>query len=222
MAPTCLSGSRGFIAPRFLWRRQPEPRDRKRRGVSCIGRSVHTDSMDKADIRARMRARRKLLHQPDTIAAISACAGALPAGGIVALYRSIGAEVPTDGLAAVLLACEVTLCLPVVVSRDEAMVFRLWMPGDPLEEDQAGCPAPLDLAGTVTPDLVVTPLVAFDARGYRLGQGGGFYDRTFAVLPDAVRVGLAFAGQEVDQLPAEAHDIRLHGVLTENGYRAFP
>jgi 5-formyltetrahydrofolate cyclo-ligase len=77
------------------------------------------------------------------------------------------------------------------------------------------------LAGTVTPDLIVTPLLAFDRRGGRLGQGGGYYDRTFAALPEAVRIGFAYAGQQVDRLPIEAHDIRLHGVLTETGYRAF-
>ncbi|WP_312820964.1 5-formyltetrahydrofolate cyclo-ligase [Brevundimonas sp.] len=177
--------------------------------------------MDKADIRARMRAQRKLLNTPDAVEAIVPHAADLPSGDVVALYRSIGAEVPTDNLAEALLAQGRTLCLPVVTSREEAMVFRHWSPGDPLEDDLAGCPAPLDLASTVTPDLVITPLVAFDAAGYRLGQGGGYYDRTFAALPDAVRVGLAFAGQQVETLPVEAHDIRLHGVLTENGYRAF-
>lgn len=51
---------------------------------------------------------------------------------------------------------------------------------------------------------------------------GGYYDRTFAMLPDARRVGFAYAGQAVDRLDLEPHDIRLHGVLTETGYRAFP
>ncbi len=216
MAPTCLSGSRGFIAPRFLWRRQPKT-------PSCsAGRGfVFHSAMDKADIRTRMRAERKLLNQPERVAEIVARALSLPAGEVVALYSAIGAEVPTDDLATALLAQGRTLCLPVVTSRDQPMEFRLWSPGDPLEDDEAGCPAPLDLASTIVPDLVITPLVAFDARGYRLGQGGGYYDRTFEVLTEAVRVGLAFAGQEVDALPVEAHDIRLHGVLTENGYRAL-
>lgn len=74
----------------------------------------------------------------------------------------------------------------------------------------------------VTPDLILTPLLAFDGAGGRLGQGGGYYDRTFAALPEAIRIGLAFAGQEVDHLALEPHDIRLHGVLTESDYRAFP
>ncbi len=102
------------------------------------------------------------------------------------------------------------------------MIFRRWSPGDPLEPDTAGCPAPLPLAEIVDPDLVITPLLAFDDFGGRLGQGGGYYDRTFAVRPTAIRIGLAFAGQRVDRLPVEAHDIRLHGVLTEAGYRPYP
>ena len=63
--------------------------------------------------------------------------------------------------------------------------------------------------------------IAFDRAGGRLGQGGGYYDRTFAALPGAIRIGLAYAGQEADTLPTEPHDIRLHGVLTEMGYTPF-
>ena len=84
--------------------------------------------------------------------------------------------------------------------------------------DVAGCPAPLPLAEVVTPDLIVTPLLAFDRAGGRLGQGGGYYDRTFESLPDAIRIGLAYEGQRVADLPMQDHDIRLHGVLTEVGY----
>lgn len=101
------------------------------------------------------------------------------------------------------------------------MIFRRWSPGDPLEPDLAGVPAPLPLAEQVLPKLILTPLLAFDSRGGRLGQGGGHYDRTFAALPEAIRVGVAYAGQEVDNLALEPHDIRLHGILTETGYRAF-
>ena len=100
------------------------------------------------------------------------------------------------------------------------MIFRRWSPGEPLEMDAAGCPAPLPLAGVVDPDLIITPLLAFDDFGGRLGQGGGYYDRTFAARPDAIRIGLAYAGQNIPRLPTEDHDVRLHGVLTEVGYRS--
>jgi 5-formyltetrahydrofolate cyclo-ligase len=69
----------------------------------------------------------------------------------------------------------------------------------------------------VTPDLVITPLLAFDAEGGRLGQGGGYYDRTFAASAEAIRIGLAYSGQLLAGLPIEPHDARLHGILTETG-----
>lgn len=179
--------------------------------------------IDKLQLRAAMRAARKRLADLDPGAGGRAAehAGALPPGRIVAVYHAIGTELDAGALAAVLSAAGRELCLPVVVERDAAMIFRRWSPGEPLEPDEAGVPAPLLLAGVVEPDVIVTPLLAFDARGGRLGQGGGYYDRTFAVRPDAGRIGLAYAGQEVEHLPLEPHDIRLHGVLTETGYRRF-
>lgn len=179
--------------------------------------------ISKHEQRAAMRALRKRLAELDPGAAERAAshADALPPGARVALYRAIGSELDTDALALALHRAGRRLCLPVAIERDAAMIFRLWSPGEPLEMDVAGCPAPLPLAETVVPDLILTPLLAFDARGGRLGQGGGYYDRTFAALPDALRIGFAYAGQQVEPLTLEPHDVRLHGVLTETGYRAF-
>ncbi|HEY9216874.1 MAG TPA: 5-formyltetrahydrofolate cyclo-ligase, partial [Phenylobacterium sp.] len=76
-------------------------------------------------------------------------------------------------------------------------------------------------AAQVAPDLVLAPLLAFDRRGHRLGQGAGHYDRTLANLRAAKPVwvvGLAYAGQEVEEIPAEPHDQRLDAILTETGY----
>lgn len=179
---------------------------------------------DKHELRAAMRATRKRLAGLDPGASLRAAEHAeeLPPGDVIAVYRAIGSEIDADALSMALTRLGRQLCLPVVVERDAPMTFRLWSPGEPLELDEAGVPAPFPLAAAVTPDLIVTPLLAFDAAGGRLGQGGGYYDRTFAALPDAVRIGFAYAGQEVENLPVELHDIRLHGVLTERGYRAVP
>lgn len=178
---------------------------------------------DKHQLRAAMRATRKRLAGLDAGAAGRAAeqAGALPPGRIVAVYRAIGSELDVDALSLALSRAGRELCLPVVMERDAPMIFRRWSPGEPLELDEAGVPAPLPLAEIVDPDLILTPLLAFDAEGGRLGQGGGHYDRTFAARPGVTRVGFAYAGQEVERLPVEAHDIRLHGVLTETGYRPF-
>lgn len=181
-----------------------------------------TTPPDKVELRAAMRRLRRTLAAPEAAGELAAKAGALPPGAVVAVYRAMGSELDPEPLALALVRQGRRLCLPVVVDRAAPLVFRRWSPGDPLEPDAAGCPAPLPLASQVIPDLVLTPLLAFDAAGGRLGQGGGHYDRTFAALPRALRVGLAFAGQEVEHLPLEPHDIRLHGVLTERGYRAFP
>ena len=179
--------------------------------------------IDKRELRSVMRATRKRLAGLDTGAAARAAeqAGALPPGRIVAVYRAIGSELDVEALSRALVQAGRELCLPVVIERDAPMIFRRWSPGEPLELDEAGVPAPFPLAEVVDPDLIVTPLLAFDERGGRLGQGGGYYDRTFAARPDALRVGFAYAGQEVNELPAETHDVRLHGVLTETGYRPF-
>lgn len=176
---------------------------------------------DKPALRASMRALRKRLADADPLAAERAAGhiGDLPSGDLVALYRAIGSELATDASAQALIASGRTLCLPVVQERDAAMIFRLWSPGDPLEMDVAGCPAPFPLAATVTPDLILTPLLAFDDFGARLGQGGGFYDRTFAAMPDVVRIGFAYDRQRLESIPMQPHDQRLHGVLTEAGYR---
>jgi 5-formyltetrahydrofolate cyclo-ligase len=177
--------------------------------------------MTKAEQRSEMRRLRKRLADLDRQAADRAAghAGALPDASLVAIYRAAGSELDTDALARALMAQGRRLCLPVVVERDAPLWFRRWTPGEPLELDLAGMAAPLPLAEAVTPDLIITPLLAFDRFGGRLGQGGGYYDRTFAAMPDAIRVGFAYAGQEVERLPLEDHDVRLHGVLTEAGYR---
>lgn len=142
-------------------------------------------------------------------------------GRTVALYVAQGSEIDALPLAHALADNGLELCLPVVIQRDAAMTFRRWTPGDPLLPDAQGMPAPTANQPALTPDLIVTPLLTFDRSGGRLGQGGGYYDRTFEALPHARRIGLAYAGQEAEHLPVESHDIRLHGVLTEMGYTPF-
>ncbi len=170
-----------------------------------------------------MRATRKRLAGLDAGAADRAAgqADTLPAGRIVAVYRAIGSELDVEALSRALIEAGRELCLPVVVERDAPMIFRRWSPGEPLELDEAGVSAPFPLAEVVEPEVILTPLLAFDGSGGRLGQGGGYYDRTFSARPEALRIGFAYAGQQVDGLPVEPHDIRLHGVLTETGYRPF-
>ena len=73
----------------------------------------------------------------------------------------------------------------------------------------------------VVPDFLLVPLLAFDAAGRRLGYGGGYYDRTLALLPHAVSVGCAYAAQQLDEVPAGEYDARLHAVATERAVHVF-
>ena len=179
--------------------------------------------LDKSELRAALRRLRKELAAacPDAGDRAAAFVAELPAGSPVAIYHAMASELDAEPLALALIEDGRVLCLPVVEQRDAPLVFRRWTPGDPLEMDAGGCPAPLPLAEIVVPELILTPLLAFDDAGTRLGQGGGYYDRTFAALPHITRIGLAYAGQRLQRLPVEPHDIRLHGVLTETGYTPF-
>jgi 5-formyltetrahydrofolate cyclo-ligase len=110
--------------------------------------------------------------------------------------------------------------LPVVVGRDRPLVFRAWAPGEPTVAGAWSIPVPPDSAPEVEPDVLLVPMLAFDGAGYRLGYGGGFYDRSLAALRavrPVVAVGVAFAGQELAQVPRGPHDEPLDWILTENG-----
>ena len=182
----------------------------------------------KAELRARMRNERKRLKLALTDAAAQAASHAhtlLAAqpfeARVVALYAPLGSEIDTGPLAAELKRRGLRLALPRVDAEGELLVFHAWSPGDELKADLQGCQAPSPDAEVVEPDLFILPLVAFDRTGGRLGQGGGYYDRTLAALRGHRRplfVGLAFAGQEVARVPVDAHDQKLDGILTERGY----
>lgn len=113
--------------------------------------------------------------------------------------------------------------VPVIEGRGRALTFRLWQPGGALITGPFGVQIPLDGAPMV-PQVLIVPLLAFDAQGYRLGYGGGFYDRTLAglrALGPVLAVGFAYGAQEVARVPSEATDQRLDAVVTEDGFRAF-
>lgn len=187
----------------------------------------------KAAMRVQMRARRKeiIREHPEADWQAGDRAEELLAGlklrrpGIAALYHASGAEMDPRPLAENLMKLGWKIALPACEAPDEPVVFRGWKPGDRLAPDAVGIASPLVSAGDLSPDLVIVPLIAFDATGARLGQGGGYYDRTLAELRASKSVppfvGLAFAGQEVEAVPREGHDQKLDGVLTELGYRAF-
>ena len=106
---------------------------------------------------------------------------------------------------------------PVVTAEAAPMAFRPWTPDTAMTKDRHGIPIP---AGdqTVIPDVVLLPLVAFDAQGYRIGYGGGYFDRTLAALsPRPFSVGIGFELARVDSVRPEVHDVRLDALVTEAG-----
>lgn len=113
--------------------------------------------------------------------------------------------------------------VPVIMAPATPLRFRTWGPGVAMVPGDFGALIPAEGAW-VEPEVVIVPLLAFDARGYRLGYGGGFYDRTLAGLRargTVLALGFAFAAQEVDEVPIDAFDQRLDGVVTEGGVRWF-
>lgn len=181
---------------------------------------------DKRALRAQLRSlRRRLADQaPD---AAERAAGLWPVadaadGRVFAIYHPSGSELDPTPLRARLPPGAVAL--PVAQSREGALVFRLHIEGDALVPDALGIPAPGERARAVLPDVVFAPLLAFDRRGGRLGQGGGHYDRTLANLrrmKPVLVIGLAYAGQEMPEIPMEPHDQRLDAILTETEYQEF-
>lgn len=186
---------------------------------------------EKKRMRAALVARRRALLQAAGAAAGEALARhflagvPLPEGTAVAGYHPMGDEMDVLPLLARLAQAGCVTALPVVDAREQPLVFRRWRPGDALEPGPHGTRHPLAAAPRVTPEVILVPLLGFDAEGYRLGYGGGYYDRTIAELARRGalprRIGVAFAGQKVDRVPRGPHDQPLDAVATEAGVQWF-
>ena len=176
----------------------------------------------KKALRAEAAARRAAAFAAAPDAASAACARLVEAVSpepprIVSAYRPIGEEIDPAAACAALCAAGARGCLPVVAGRGRPLLFRFWAEGEPLIRASFGVEIP-ERDDPAEPDLLIVPLLAFDRRGYRLGYGGGFYDRTLAGFRAArpIRaVGLAFAAQEVEAVPTEPTDMPLDLIVTE-------
>jgi 5-formyltetrahydrofolate cyclo-ligase len=139
-------------------------------------------------------------------------------GTVVAGYMPMRNEADPLPLMRALAARGAGLALPVVVARDAPLVFRAWREGDALAAGPFDTRHPVETALQLVPNLLLVPLAAFDRRGHRIGYGGGYYDRTLALLrvqKPVVAAGVAFAVQEVETVPASHHDAMLDVVLTD-------
>lgn len=138
------------------------------------------------------------------------------AGRVLAGYSAMRTEIdPTAAMA----AHQGPVAVPVIIGPGQPLRFREWTPGCPMIPGDFGALIPAEGAW-LEPEVLIVPLLAFNAKGYRLGYGGGFYDRSLQQLRarhPVLAVGFAFAAQQVLQVPTDATDQRLDAILTENG-----
>ena len=185
-----------------------------------------TKSETKEVLRKKLRKTRRQLSEDGGIAARDALAhnflDSFPnvAGATIAGYIQMGSEINCSSLLRLLEMRGIKLALPVVAKKDAPMEFRSYLFGDDLEDGPLKNKQPLKTAKKVTPNIVLVPLLGFDEKGNRIGQGLGYYDRTLAALrkkDSILAIGIAFNGQKVDSIPIEKHDQGLDAVLTESG-----
>ncbi|MBR0825300.1 5-formyltetrahydrofolate cyclo-ligase [Bradyrhizobium manausense] len=181
-------------------------------------------SNSKSELRAKALAKRDALSEKKRAAAATKLAKrGLPfellPGTIVSGYSPIRNEIDPAPLMRKLADDGARLALPCVTARGQSLIFRLWHPNDRLMLGPLGIPEPSPAAAEVIPDIMLTPLAAFDRLGHRIGYGAGHYDFTFAHLrktKHVLGIGIAFAAQEIEAVPALSHDVALDYVLTES------
>jgi 5-formyltetrahydrofolate cyclo-ligase len=185
--------------------------------------AVNAAQQSKQQLRATALAARDALHENVRMDAAQAIGVrglpfALEPGAVVSGYAPIRNELDPTPLMLHLAGLGARLALPVVLARGHSLSFRAWSPDDRLVLGPLGIPEPSPAAAELVPDIMLVPLAAFDRIGHRIGYGGGYYDYTFSHLrktKHVIGVGLAFAVQEIQAVPALAHDAVLDYVLTE-------
>lgn len=185
-----------------------------------------TAGEQKREERARALARRAAAFAAHGEAAGKALAAhglaflALQPGTVISGFSAIRDEIDPLPLLARLNSEGHRLGLPVMEGKGKPLVFRAWAPGDEMGKVQWGIAEPLPDKPVLEPDVVLVPLLAFDTAGFRLGYGGGFYDRTLQRLrglKPVVAVGIAYDELKVDAVPHQSYDEPLDWVLTPSG-----
>jgi len=179
-------------------------------------------SPEKTELRRVARQKRQALANDSFALVIAPYAEdlALAPGSIVGGYHALPEEADPALLLARLVETGCTVAFPRVAGKGQALEFHHVPGGEVLAPGSFGIPEPLESWPRAVPDVLLVPLLAFDAVGHRLGYGGGFYDRTLALL-NVPTIGIGYAGQEIASIPFEPHDRTLDMVLTEQGIRRF-
>ncbi|MGB2294253.1 MAG: 5-formyltetrahydrofolate cyclo-ligase [Candidatus Puniceispirillum sp.] len=141
--------------------------------------------------------------------------------GIYAAYLPIRSELSPLPLIARLAELSIQTAMPITPAPGNPLDFRLWATGDKLDDGPYDTKQPSANAPVCQPDVILAPMLAFDSACWRLGYGGGFYDRSIRGLREAghkvVAIGIAFSGQQVEQVPTGPYDMALDAVLTPDG-----
>jgi len=144
-------------------------------------------------------------------------------GVTVSAYSPFRGEPVLRDLLQSILARGGRTALPVVVAPGKPLLFRLWSPGDPTERGVWDIPVPSSRAAVVVPDVVIAPVVGFDPACYRLGYGGGFFDRTLASLARRPRAfGIGYSQAALSTIHPLEHDIAMDAIVTEDGVLTRP
>ena len=177
---------------------------------------------EKRSIRRHYRAARRTLsldsQQRHALAVADAVSMRLADDATVAVYLARDGEVDLGVLIEKCWQRGIPVAVPVLLGR--GMGFAAYRRDEPMQRNRFGIDEPA-VPEFLTPDVVLTPLVAFDGRGHRLGMGGGYYDRYFARTPTKRRIGIAHECQRAEELPTSPSDIALSDVVTENGWQSF-
>ncbi len=201
-----------------------------------MGLAPAADSRQRTDVTRWRKAERerliaaRLAIPPDTrrdhadrIAENLAIAIGDMAGLTVSLYWPFRGEPDLRGFLEQVVARDGRTALPVVIDKGRPLVFRAWAPGDPLERGVWNIPVPPEGSEAVAPDVVIAPVVGFDSECYRLGYGGGFFDRTLAATDRKPRIlGVGYEQAKIPTIYPQPHDIAMDAVVTELGVNARP
>jgi 5-formyltetrahydrofolate cyclo-ligase len=177
----------------------------------------------KATLRREALARRDELSADDRAAAAQVISArpfpvAMPPVAIVSGFMPMKSEINPLPLLRKLADAGAALALPVAAGKGRPLIMRAWSVGEPLASGVWGIREPKPDAPEVFPDILIVPLLAFDRRGHRIGYGAGYFDMTIAALrarKPIVAAGIAFAAQEIAEVPTTPRDARLDLVLTE-------
>jgi 5-formyltetrahydrofolate cyclo-ligase len=178
--------------------------------------------------RTRLRAERQAISVEDRASVGAALTGHLRAllparfdnmqGKVFSAYWPIKGEPDLRPLMAELHAAGVRVCLPIVEQKAAPLVFRRWTPTTRMVRGDWNIPVPPRDAASLTPDISLAPLMGWDAEGFRLGYGGGYFDRTLAAAdPAPFTIGTGFQSARLATIFPQPHDKRLDAIVTQAG-----